>query len=203
MEKFILIFFVILLVSGCNQQNPFPIIQKEELETETSTVTQNSISQNIFTGDIQTLLPTREEINTEYKIVRTIESNLTYYYFQHPRENLYLNGFKEGKTRILSKDDGYRITTGYIDIFKFDTSDDTKKFYDSFISLIKNEGGYKEISNSGVNAQCFAIDSGNSEGYHRDFYCVKNNIFFDTETNSGIVRPTDSKEWARTIAGKI
>ena len=74
---------------------------------------------------------------------------------------------------------------------------------------LRKKNGYShskwENSEIYINADCFAEQIGNTmEGYARDVYCYKNNVFFSTELSSfRITRLAMYKDWARVVAIKI
>ncbi len=156
--------------------------------------------QALFTSDTKDLLPTRSEINTEWKIGGTEPIKIEEIYQKQG-----LEGFENGTVMELDILEGTSLTVGYIRILRFDGVNNAELFYSSLINNIKNEGGYKEKDTSGINANCFAIESGNTlEGYYRDVYCKKNNIFFNTEISTfRVSRLSEYKDWANFIANKL
>jgi len=175
---------------------------KEISTPQQTSVQKESITPKLYTGDVSSLLPTRAEIDTEFKIEGEREYNTSRYFRE---DNIPSTGFREGRIMDLEIFEGNSITIGYILIFVFDTNENTKKYYDNIISITKNEGGYKEQSVSGINANCFAIHIGNAfEGYARDIYCYKNNVFFSTELSSfRTTRLAKYRDWVKVVANKI
>jgi len=175
----------------------------EEIPTASPTsILKESITPKLYTGDVSSLLPTRAEIDTEFKITSENPYNTSSYF---SKDNIPSTGFREGRIMDLEIFEGNSITVGYILIFVFDTNENTKKYYDNIISITKNEGGYKEQSVSGIKANCFALQIGNAfEGYARDIYCYKNNVFFSTELSSfRTTRLAKYRDWTKVLANKI
>lgn len=189
-QNLVLFGLAILLVSGL-------VLLSGCVEEETPT-------KKIFTGDVDSLLPSRTEIDTEFKIKEenfTIES----YFSDYQELGLNTNGFQEGTTIYLEIFEGTSYTIGYIDILKFDSVDNAKSFYNQVVYSTKEERGYKEKNTSGINANCFALEGGNIyRGYYRNVYCQKKNIYFTTEIGTFKLTRLDSyKDWAKAITEKI
>ncbi|MFH1473965.1 MAG: hypothetical protein ABIE55_03660 [Candidatus Aenigmatarchaeota archaeon] len=196
-----LILFVVL-IAGCSQTT-----------TTTSDTGQEATKQEtqIYTGNTENLLPERDEINTEYEILTTEDFDITKYFSKYQTKGLMTTGFESGsymEHEILEEFPRNTITVGYIFILKFDSVDNADLFYTTMIDMIKNEGGYKEISSFWIDADCFGKEGFYPDyplnNYYQNFFCKKKNIFFNTET-SGYKksRLSDSEEWAKTIADKI
>jgi hypothetical protein len=188
----VVLILAIVLIAGCTQQN---------------ISTTNNLNQ-IYSGNTSGLLPTRSEINTEYKITVTKvigKDNISGYYSDYQLKGLNTTGFEEGSYKEAQIIEGMTVTIGEITIFKFDSVDNANSFYNSLITFVKNGGGYKEKSDFSVNADCFAIDEGNyAIGYSQQFFCKKSNVYFSTLIGSFIQsRLSDSENWAQTIANKI
>jgi hypothetical protein len=193
----IVIILSIILISGCTQQLTDQAISQEQSQTTKS---------QIYTDEVKNLLPKRDEINTEYKIVASEDkTNISGYFSNYQTQGLKTIGFENGSYMELEILEGTTITAGYITILRFDSVDNANLFYTSLINFIKNEGGYKELSSFGINADCFALEGGNyMEGYYQDAYCKKKNIFFNTEVSSfKRSRLPEYEDWANIIANKI
>jgi hypothetical protein len=186
-----ILILTIVLIAGCTQQ----AISQESTTTKSQ----------IFIGDTSELLPVRNEINTEYKITTEDNVNISRYFSDYQSQGLNTTGFENGIYMELEIFEGTTMTLGYITILKFDSVDATNLFYTNLINLIKNEGGYKELSSFGIDADCFALEGGNyMEGYYQDAYCKKKNIFFSTEVSSfKRSRLPEYEDWANIIANKI
>lgn len=213
----VMFILVVLLMVGCSNQSNLPdtsktatketateqnMIQEKPKEPSTTPQTEDTKTEKLYTGDVASLFPTRAEIDTEFKITSEKAYNTSSYF---SKNNIPSTGFKEGRVMDLELFEGTSMTVGYILVFVFDTNENAKNYYDNILPIIKNEGGYKEQGVSGINADCFAEQIGNTmQGYARDVYCYKNNVFFSTELSSfRITRLTMYKDWAKVVANKI
>jgi len=160
----------------------------------------------LFTGSPNSLTPTRNEIDTKFTTETNEAFNLkSNYYPRYQREGLETVGFQEGTGMSIEYFDGSSIDIGSIVILKFDTTENAKQFHLGLIEMVKNEGGYKEQSTSGIKANCFSTESGNSAiGYARTSFCQKSNVHFYTEMASfKTSRLSPYKDWAKTISNKF
>lgn len=215
----VILILAVILIGGCTQQPTGQAITEQTTQqpsqSETPPNQQSEVTvpaqPQIYTGDTENLLPERNEINTEYKIVTTEDFDITNYYSNYQQEGLTTTGFESGsymEHEIWEDSPSSTITVGYIYILKFDSVDNANSFYTNLINIIKNEGGYKEVSLWGINADCFGVEGFYPDypldNYYQDFYCKKKNVFFNTEV-SGYkkIRLSECGDWAKTIANKI
>ncbi|MFH1256778.1 MAG: hypothetical protein V1494_05815 [Candidatus Diapherotrites archaeon] len=177
----------------------------ELIPSETSPITNNA--EVGFRGDISDLLPTREEVNSEYK--KEAQENESYniegFFPNYQSQGLKTTGFVEGAVNDWYISEGSTITDGYIYLLKFDSVQNTKTFFDNLVLMIKNEGGYKEKKIFSIDAECFGLEGGDFyAGYYVDYYCIKKNVLFNTEVITWKKsRFGDAETWAKSIAKKI
>lgn len=169
-----------------------------------NTTTPTTPLQN-FNGNTKDLLPQRAEIDTEFRIAKEEPFDITNYYPQYQKEGLQHAGFQNGSKMVPFIVEGSSLTRGSIVILKFESSDNAKTYYNGLVTLIENEGGYKEMSTSGIDAICFALEGGDyMNGYYRNIHCYKNNVFFSTEIGTFMTSRLDNyKDWATIISKKF
>lgn len=182
----------LVLLSGCSSKSNEATNVKPANSTE------------LFSGNILSLFPSRDEINTEYKTENT-DFKIEDFFPKYQSQGLKTTGFEVGKEIDLYIVEGTKETDGYIFILKFGTQQNAAEFENNLISMTKNEGGYIERNPASVNANCFAIEGGNTiEAFHVDYYCQKKNLFFSTEIVTWKKsRFSDAEIWAQKIANKL
>ncbi|MFH1365588.1 MAG: hypothetical protein ABIH28_03325 [archaeon] len=139
------------------------------------------------------LLPTREEIDTEWENIKTKERIIEE------------QGFVSGASLDMDRMESVSLSTAYIFIAKFESKNYAESFYSTSVSKVKEGGGYTETSTSGIDASCFGYKGGDLyEGYYYTFYCKKENIFFLTEVATfSAGRSGYSKELAKIVGDKV
>ena len=200
----ILIFLVIggigVIFEGDNSNTPGDVINEQiqqgedapiiVLNKNTETISKDS---TIIKKDPMDLLPTREEIDTEWENIKI------------DNQGIEASGFDSGADFQMDRMESMSLSVAYIFVAKFDSKNYADSFYSIKINKVKEGGGYTEISTSGIDATCFGYKNGDLyEGYRYTFYCKKSNIFFLTEVSTfSAWRSGYSKELAKIVAKKI
>jgi len=142
-------FLLVVLVAGCTQQSAL-------LETQQT---------QLVTKSVFEMLPVMNDLTTEWKF----SGNGT-------NETINATGFDSGALSSVRKPSDSTQVVAHI--YKFDSIDNANKYYQTSVDNQKQEGGYKEISTYGINANCYA---GDQDSVTRDIafvYCIKSNIVF-------------------------
>ena len=149
--------------------------------SDTSQNGKNTIdsSQKTITKSLQEMLPSRQNIPTEFTLDKP--SNLTLSEIPDGFDS----GIKSSATKIVGS-----MGTGVIvidfQVIKFNTSEQAKSYYTTEIDKIKNDGGYSEVSISVPSrAECFSFTQ--DYGYQAQFAtsdCVKDNIAYEVLVTS-------------------
>jgi len=94
----------------------------------------NHSSEIVIQKSVDELLPTREDLPTEWRIGDRIRltSNAT--------------GFIEGAELTITKIEGFGAAGVTIKIYKFNTTKEAEKYFIDLVTNLKAKGGYKEIS---------------------------------------------------------
>lgn len=195
------IFIVIgIASSAANLKGNDKIQDSNVVANPTETLPANA-STKIITRSLSDLLPTRQDIGTEWRIGST--SNST--------EGLVgVKGFVETLQQTYSKSDGGNNLVTQVGLDKFDSSTNAKSFYDDKVSKIKSEGGYKEYEVNSINAECYGTFSSGTFTGMINYYCVSSNIYyrvFITGDLNSLQYDDDVKQqvnsFPKTIAYKI
>jgi len=112
------------------------------------------------------LLPTREELPTEWRI--SGKSNIS----------LNATGFLEGVEFVIAKTEMLGVARAIIRIYKFNTTISADEYYMDKITQIRAEGGYKEIS-GGLNVKSYGTFVEAITGEFSRVYFVKHNIYVE------------------------
>lgn len=148
-----------------NLMEETPETEKTATPTDTGAIKEINI---LITKSPNEMLPTREEIPTEFTIDEENDVNIND-----------IQGLESGRTLSISKLEGY---SGYIsvdmEVYKFSSNENAKGYYENRVNSVKYERGYIEMGIS-TRATCF--------GYTEDLgftvksangLCYKDNIFF-------------------------
>ena len=145
------------------------LIDKKILHVPNVNIT-NSLTSNQTQSkqSLMTLLPTRNDIGTEWKISKAV--------ILTRNTNGFVNGSSQNFTKIESDSSSTVLT---VNILQFNSFVNTENYFDSRVSSLKLIGGYKENSTS-ILANCY----GTSEyvGYQQKvrIFCVKDDVFAST-----------------------
>lgn len=198
--------------------NDIPSIDSNTLESSPSTpivstqIDQESSFSNISTKSVLDILPTRDDIGTEWRI-----SPLSY-------NNTNLEKGHLGNSNTVPKVDGSNaIPIGYEDqvaqnyttdsvmrvvIATFDSENDANSYYNSITTKLYEKGGFKQIDTSSIGAKCFSVFRELDLSTISELYCVKENVYYIVKENGGFaaynedVKETTIK-FAKIIANKI
>jgi len=144
---------LVVLVCGCTGQG----------------VQQGTQSQTLITTAPADMMPTRADISSKKSTEFTIDGGVQ-------DATLAAAGFEGGKTMSTSKLEGSMglITVDYT-VYKFDTAENAKAWYDSRIGEIQANGGYKEVSISG----CFGWkEDFGMQGEDGSSICLTRNVVY-------------------------
>ncbi|MBC8500498.1 MAG: hypothetical protein H8D38_01920 [DPANN group archaeon] len=176
MKKIIFIYILllfILVLSGC---------QKDTL----------------FNGNPSDILPSREEIATEWVMgdVKEVTSD----WFKDS-----VVGFISGNQLIFERLEFTTLSQGILSVYKFNNIDNANNYYNNKVNNIKQEGGYTELDYSSIPADCFADKGGNAiEGFYHFSICKKKNIVFMNEIDSfNMLRLSYNEDITKIMAEKI
>jgi len=147
---------------------------------------------HLVTRPVVELLPLREDLSTEW-IIGTVTA-----------ESLNITGFTEGAKLTLSKTTGLEGEGITIRIYKFTTSDPASEYYDSVLSDLKAEGGYREVS-TGLGTGSYGTFIESMMGERTVIYVVKANVFFEVRAVGYLYFATqeDATQLARIVLDKI
>lgn len=178
--KFVLVIIIFILLGFAPSQSPevksgnSDVISQPIEEAQTGVKVLNETqqpeqkeSQSTLTKSPKDLLPTREDVPTEFKTgsVRNITINAT--------------GFESGNIIDFHKLEGtYGLIEVEFKIWKFSSVEDAKTFYSNKVNKIKEAGGYTKLK-SNVKAECFAYKE--EYGFVAKFgenFCIKENVIF-------------------------
>lgn len=156
-------------------------------------IREDSKEEQIIIKSPMDMLPTRDEIGTEWVIQKKEEHTIN------------SNGFNSGAYLDIDRMEGMSLSGGYVYVYKFNAISNAEIYYKEEIKKIKEKGGYTEINPSGIDAECFAIKSGDYlAGYFKWVICKKNNIIFTSEVSSfNSWRTGYYDNLAKIIANKI
>jgi hypothetical protein len=133
--------------------------------------TASPIIREVFSADPESLLPTREDVATEFWTGKVANISFKKKYA----------GLQVAKYNSFSKLDG---TSGIIEvefrIVTFDSQMNAQIFWNDIVSGIKQDGGYTEIDNP-TRENCFTYtqDYGFDAHFGENF-CIKQNVVFST-----------------------
>ena len=166
LSRLLRIVIIIILLFGIGftgSQTSSSNLSTNSLNTQTTT--SETTTQKLITKSLDEMLPTRNDISTEWSTGST--ENLT----------LQEEGFIEGKQvsyyKVLSSISGAGIDADFY-VRRFSNSDTAKIFYDKIVNKIKSEGGYKEISIT----DCFAFTTDMGIEESGESLCTKSNIVY-------------------------
>ena len=170
-------FFILVGVSGSiNQQQ----IVQEKSETK-----------QFIDKPLTEILPTREDIGTEWIMSDAVD-------LQNERK-----GFIEGTTQTFTKTSGGFNTIETINIERFDSLENAHQIYSEKNSLIKQAGGYEEISTGSVSATCYGFKKEGLYSNSGAIICYKNNIYFVIQGYGDFDVEDDTKDMAKVVAKNI
>lgn len=197
---FFILYDILIYNSEIGQQVRETELYKEQITAIDEELEKWEInSRNLFQGDVSDLFPLREQVDTRYQMrdIEDIEINSTY-------KNVEVNNLVQAKKRELV------IATStptfiFIDILKFENQNDARNLFEEVTNNIKNRGGYTEQNTRGINAECFAYETGELlTGYTREVICHKQNIFFSTNMFTySITERSNYRNVATVIANRI
>ncbi len=152
---------IVLLIAVVNADSP----PAKSLES-------TSVSKII--APAQLLLPDRKDVDSEFKT--GLAKNLT------PKD---IPGYEEGATMEYSKVAGSTgIVTIDFTVMKFQDTSSANAYHESEISLLKQKGGYEEISEGGRSCFSFKEDYGILSGVFATSNCVHGNIAYQVAVSS-------------------
>src|SRR5437879_1788589 len=121
------IFIIIGIASSATTNESSKVGERSSANSISSTVTTTTDINNLDTTEIKTkpiqeLLPTRDDIGTEWVITTAtpFKNNAT--------------GFVDGLDQIFTLGSGYVSSELGVTIYKFDSSDNANKYYDNFVA---------------------------------------------------------------------
>ena len=122
-------------------------------------------TQQVTATSLNNLLPTRDDISTEWIIqdVTPFKKNAT--------------GFVDGLSQSFTMGSDFLASTSTVAVYKFDSSDDANKYYDNFVSTSRASGGYTEWMPGGINAdKCYGKQQDYPGGRINSLFCIKGNF---------------------------
>ncbi len=122
-------------------------------------------TQQVTGKSLNDLLPTRDDIGTEWVIhdVTPFKKNAT--------------GFVDGLSQSFTMGSDFTASTSTVAVYKFDSSDDANKYYDNFVATSRASGGYTEWMPGGINAdKCYGKQQDYPGGSINSLFCIKGNF---------------------------
>jgi hypothetical protein len=146
----------------------------------------------IVTKSVGELLPTREELPTEWIFSR--------------KTNISINatGFLEGVELVTAKQELLGGAGATIRIYKFNTTGDAEKYYMNMLTILREKGGYKEISTN-LRAKAYGTFIEAAIAEVSTIYFVKYNIYCEIRVRGAYYYSTrdDAIQLSRIILQKI
>jgi len=206
------IFLVIIFVLGGitpmqTEENPSDISRGEQAvftsdvltEQQKLSTSESQKEPDIFTSDASVLIPTRDDLGTTWQ--RSTGSGV----YDDAKNVADSTGFVELGHENYIRGGGF--DTEFLDVFiyKFETIENAKSFYDNFISQKREAGGYKEWTPQGISADsCYGREVQGSMADKIVIYCRESNIVtFFLSAGYAWELKDELQELAQSIHSKI
>lgn len=160
-----------------------------EPTTEPETPTEPSS----ITKPLSELLPTRQDISTEW-VIGSLENETT----------IIATGFMDGVAQGFTKS-GLDVTRTTIQVYRFDTSDNAKDYYDDIVGNVLSEGGYTEVSTKSLGTTSYGTFNEYLSGEITVIYSLKLNIYTTVKVSSPFSLSTqeDALQFAKIVMDKL
>jgi hypothetical protein len=165
----------------------------EVMPTDTNTPPASSDS-DMKEVELASLLPTREDIGTEW-LIRPVNQSSPLIFHTNSEFIWYIETITQFFEDPSSMGGGITVR-----LYSFESEDSAVKAYEKLVSDLRTEGGYKEVDVSDIDATCYGTDRARGSG-ETDVYCSNSNLNFIVTSI-----PTDNENtisFAKLIAGKF
>lgn len=149
---------------------------------------------NLITKPLDGIFPSRQDVGTEWEIGSSYggdnQFNSGVYQYrtglgmvvsldnwQDEQRIKDSAGFQSSLQKAYTKHrDSGGITKVWVNEYKFDTIDNSNKYYQDFITYLTNKGGFKEYQTTDIGAKCYSTDKEEELSSTISIYCVKSNL---------------------------
>ncbi|OLB92583.1 MAG: hypothetical protein AUH25_00220 [Thaumarchaeota archaeon 13_1_40CM_38_12] len=188
------IFIIIgIVASATNKESSQNVGESSSANSTSSTITTtgaNPSTTEVKTKPIEELLPTRDDIGTEWIIKNPVTQSG--------------NGtdYKDKVNQEFTKSGGGISTILAVNIYSYDSSSGAQQRYDSKVTSLKSQGGYKEIS--GLDSGCYGTIEDFAVSERITVYCVKNNFYISSSGMSvSLDLQDDVTKFAKAVLNRI
>lgn len=154
----------------------------------------NSGTTGLITKPLKDIFPNSQDIGTEWQMGNLHDgdnqfSSSTYKYqtglgmmvsldnWQDEQRVKDTTGYQSMLQKIYTKHrDSGGITKVWVNEYKFDTIDNSNKYYQDFIIYLTNNGGFKEYQTGDIGTKCYGTDKEAELSSTISIYCVKSNL---------------------------